>query len=356
MPISLGKRWVPPIPGIIPRFISSWANFASSEATLKAQAIAISFPPPKHGPSMEATVSLFKFASKSVIEFASLIKASAFALSPPSIISQISLTSAPAENMPRPVGGGPVITTALIFGSACASSKASFNSAKTCADNKLCGGVFIKIIVKSPFFLASTTFFSLTLSSFCFQKADKSVQRPNFFVNKNPRLLTADNFLPFFFFGKNFFAHFFFRPVQGPELGERKTDSQTTAGFNIFSRRNSFVKTQEGFICHAAHHSHKSFFGTKGSSLREVLFNYFHDILKTSIRLINIKTGAGFYPIAFLICQNFHQRRRLGAFDKTLKQYPCHMRGNIYPQIIKEHKRPHPPAEFNRLPVYFFGF
>src|SRR5881394_3133362 len=45
------RRWVPPMPGIVPIVISGWPNFAVSAAMMKSQAIASSQPPPSANPA-----------------------------------------------------------------------------------------------------------------------------------------------------------------------------------------------------------------------------------------------------------------------------------------------------------------
>ena len=47
LPTSRVSRWVPPRPGMTPRLISGWPNFAVSAAMMKSHIIASSQPPPR---------------------------------------------------------------------------------------------------------------------------------------------------------------------------------------------------------------------------------------------------------------------------------------------------------------------
>jgi hypothetical protein len=47
LPTKRVSRWVPPAPGMVPRLISGWPNFAVSAARMKSHIMAISQPPPK---------------------------------------------------------------------------------------------------------------------------------------------------------------------------------------------------------------------------------------------------------------------------------------------------------------------
>lgn len=55
-PTTLDNLYVPPAPGIMARAHSGKPKIDDSEATLKSQAKAISSPPPKAAPSIEAIV------------------------------------------------------------------------------------------------------------------------------------------------------------------------------------------------------------------------------------------------------------------------------------------------------------
>ncbi len=59
-PTSRGSRWVPPPPGMIPRFVSGWPSFALSPAIRMSQAMASSQPPPRQKPLIIAITGLGK--------------------------------------------------------------------------------------------------------------------------------------------------------------------------------------------------------------------------------------------------------------------------------------------------------
>ena len=46
LPMARVRRWVPPMPGMVPSVISGWPNFAVSAAMMKSHIIASSQPPP----------------------------------------------------------------------------------------------------------------------------------------------------------------------------------------------------------------------------------------------------------------------------------------------------------------------
>ena len=47
LPTKRVSRWVPPMPGMTPRLISGWPNFAVSAAMMKSHSMASSQPPPR---------------------------------------------------------------------------------------------------------------------------------------------------------------------------------------------------------------------------------------------------------------------------------------------------------------------
>jgi len=55
LPTARVSRWEPPMPGITPRLISGWPNFALSPAMSQSHIIASSQPPPKAKPETAAT-------------------------------------------------------------------------------------------------------------------------------------------------------------------------------------------------------------------------------------------------------------------------------------------------------------
>ncbi len=58
LPTARVMRWVPPAPGMTPRLISGWPNWAVSLATIMSQAMASSQPPPRAKPETAAITGL----------------------------------------------------------------------------------------------------------------------------------------------------------------------------------------------------------------------------------------------------------------------------------------------------------
>ena len=138
-PINLGRRCVPPKPGMIPRLISGWPSLTLSPATRIWHAIASSSPPPRHTPLIAAIVgldessSLFRICCPFVV-----------ASMPPFAdeIFTISLISAPAtKNVPEPVTM--IAFASLSFAS---SSSALPSSVITAALKALAGGLLMVIV------------------------------------------------------------------------------------------------------------------------------------------------------------------------------------------------------------------
>ena len=138
-PINLGKRCVPPKPGMMPRFISGWPSLTLSPATRMWHAIASSRPPPRHMPFIAAIVgfcessSLFSICCPFVV-----------ASMPPLAdeIFTISLISAPAtKNVPAPVTM--IAFASLFFAS---SSNALPSSVITAALKVFAGGLLMVIV------------------------------------------------------------------------------------------------------------------------------------------------------------------------------------------------------------------
>ena len=59
LPTARVSRCVPPAPGITPRLISGWPNFAVSAARMKSHIIASSQPPPSAKPATAAITGFF---------------------------------------------------------------------------------------------------------------------------------------------------------------------------------------------------------------------------------------------------------------------------------------------------------
>ena len=58
LPTARGSRWVAPIPGMMPSFISGWPNLAVSAAMIRSHCMASSQPPPNANPATAATTGL----------------------------------------------------------------------------------------------------------------------------------------------------------------------------------------------------------------------------------------------------------------------------------------------------------
>ena len=56
LPTARTRRWVPPMPGMMPMRISGWAKLACSPAMMMSQCIASSLPPPKAKPHTAAII------------------------------------------------------------------------------------------------------------------------------------------------------------------------------------------------------------------------------------------------------------------------------------------------------------
>ena len=59
LPTARVSRWVPPEPGMMPRLISGWPNFAVSAARIMSHIIASSQPPPSAKPATAAITGVF---------------------------------------------------------------------------------------------------------------------------------------------------------------------------------------------------------------------------------------------------------------------------------------------------------
>ena len=65
LPTARVSRWVPPAPGMTPRLISGWPNWALSLAMIMSQAMASSQPPPRQKPETAAITGLLRRRSRS---------------------------------------------------------------------------------------------------------------------------------------------------------------------------------------------------------------------------------------------------------------------------------------------------
>ena len=65
LPTKRVSRCVPPAPGMTPRVISGWPNFAVSAAMMVSHIIASSQPPPKAKPATAAMIGLRQVVTRS---------------------------------------------------------------------------------------------------------------------------------------------------------------------------------------------------------------------------------------------------------------------------------------------------
>src|SRR5581483_3437636 len=95
------SRWVPPKPGMIPRLISGWPNFALSAAMTKSHARASSVPPPRAKPFTAAMTGIGSVSKERITPRPCAEKAFPSA----ALIVTIAEISAPATNArsPEPV-------------------------------------------------------------------------------------------------------------------------------------------------------------------------------------------------------------------------------------------------------------
>ena len=119
-PVSLGRKYAPPSPGISPIIMYDSASFALSEHTLRSHMIAISIPAPIAAPLIAAITGLSRSSSVNTIRWTPSHKNLFIShdLSFPSAISRI---SPPEQN----VSPFPVTTIALTLSSAFAFSRHS---------------------------------------------------------------------------------------------------------------------------------------------------------------------------------------------------------------------------------------
>ena len=142
-PMSRGKRWVPPDPGITPSRTSGMPSRAILAATRRSQHMANSRPPPRAFPSMAAIVGTGRAASRSYIAFSAISFPSP--TRPRSAAN--SLTSDPAQKARSPE---PHSTTARTSGSLSTEASASCIAAVTSAEIRFIGGLTSLIVVMTP--------------------------------------------------------------------------------------------------------------------------------------------------------------------------------------------------------------
>ena len=123
-PTTRDRRWVPPLPGIIPRETSGRPTLAPSTATRISHASASSQPPPKAKPLMAAITGLL---SRAIISVSLISIFACRAATTPTFSWAASLRSLPAENDRSPA---PVRITTRTSGSARMAVTASMSSSR----------------------------------------------------------------------------------------------------------------------------------------------------------------------------------------------------------------------------------
>ena len=108
LPMARVSRWLPPAPGMTPRLISGWPNFAVSAARIRSHIMASSQPPPSAKPATAAMTGFFTRSTVSHGAMKSLMKTAG------KVRACISLISAPAAK----AFSLPVMTMAATAGSA----------------------------------------------------------------------------------------------------------------------------------------------------------------------------------------------------------------------------------------------
>src|SRR5262249_33021163 len=132
-PLSRGQRWVPPNPGMIPRFVSVWPIRAVSFSRRKWHAMAISHPPPNAWPFIAAMTGLGK---RSILRSTPLPKRMKALTSPP---AKAEPRSAPAQKIRSPL---PVMITERTVVSCSTEASAAARSRMSCSLIAFAGGRF----------------------------------------------------------------------------------------------------------------------------------------------------------------------------------------------------------------------
>mmetsp|Transcript_7532 Transcript_7532/g.24830 ORF Transcript_7532/g.24830 Transcript_7532/m.24830 type:complete len:202 (+) Transcript_7532:3-608(+) len=119
LPTERTRRCVPPAPGMMPRPISGWPNFALGPAMIRSHIIASSQPPPRAKPFTAAMIGFLIFVRSAQSPSMSWLYVSG------KVMSAISLMSAPAAK----ARSDPVSTIAPTPGSLSKARNAPFTSA-----------------------------------------------------------------------------------------------------------------------------------------------------------------------------------------------------------------------------------